>query len=148
MNIQEDSVYLKCSNIGNKLRVRIITPGFYSSANCQFPRDLRVDGRYFRVSPKHINLITTRGKYYYSIKNKSYIEIIDYSKVPEFIAPKIKIYEDTEQEECLLCYDAPKQSIFSPCGHFYTCTSCSIKCNKCPICRQPVEGYINKKDMD
>jgi hypothetical protein len=145
---ETNKVFLRCIDDHGKLRVRIMNPGFYTSANCQFPRDLRVDGRYFRVSPEHIKLITTRGKYYYSIKNKKDIEIVVQKDVPEYIAPSLKVYEDIEQEECLLCYDAPKETVFSPCGHFYTYSSCSVKCSKCPICRVVVSDYINKKDMD
>lgn len=34
-----------------------------------FPRDLRRDGLRYRVRPRDISLVTTRGKYYYSVKH-------------------------------------------------------------------------------
>jgi hypothetical protein len=146
----ENKVLLKCSydRTSRKLRVRIISPGYLNTANCQFPRDLREDGRHFIVDKSAISLITTRGKYYYSIKNRQLIKIIEETELPTIPAPKIKVYQDTEQEECLLCYDAPKESVFDPCGHFYTCKSCSSKCKLCPICRVPIISLIDKKDME
>lgn len=141
-------IYLKCIKIQGKLRVRIINTGFYTSANCQFPRDLREEGQYYSVDESYVSLISTRGKHYYSVKNKKAIAFIGASEVPEFKPVVLKVYQDIEQEECLICYDAPKESVFSPCGHFYTCTSCGIKCKTCPICRQRVEICINKADMD
>jgi hypothetical protein len=146
----DEQVYLTCfyDNISRKLRVRIITPGYLNSANCQFPRDLRVNGRYYIVNKSYIKLVTTYGKYFYSVKNKSAIQVIEPEQVPSMPTPKIKVYQDTEQEECLLCFDAPKESVFNPCGHFYTCKTCSSKCDKCPICRFPIVSLIDKKDME
>lgn len=35
---------LKCVKEGSKLRIKIISDGYLNSANCQFPRALRVMG--------------------------------------------------------------------------------------------------------
>lgn len=147
-------VYLKCIKSQGKLRVRIITPGFYTHANCQFPRELREEGKIFRVHHENINLIQTRGKYYYSVKNKKWIEEVN---VPPayLLTPlstnsfsNLKVYENEEQEECLICFDAPKEAVFNPCGHYYTCMKCSQQCKTCPICRQRVIAFISKGSMD
>lgn len=141
-------VYLTCLKVDSKLRVRITSPGYLQTANCQFPRDLRVLGRNFRVKPHVVKLMSARNKYYYCIKNVKDIEIIDASAIPKQPPPKIKVYQDTEQEECLICYDAAKETVFNPCGHFYTCHACSTRCKTCPICRHPVISVIDKADLD
>ena len=141
-------VYLTCVKADSKLRVRITSPGYLTTANCQFPRDLRVQGRHFRVKPHVVKLMTVRNKYYYCIKSVKDIEIIDASAIPKQPPPKIKIYQDTEQEECLICYDAVKEAVFNPCGHFYTCHACSTRCKTCPVCRHPVISVIDKADLD
>lgn len=145
---EEEFVYLTCVKADSKLRVRIISPGYLTTANCQFPRDLRVLGRHFRVKPHVVKLMSARNKYYYCIKNVKDIEIIDASAIPKQPPPKIKVYQDTEQEECLICYDAVKEAVFNPCGHFYTCHACSTRCKTCPVCRHPVISVIDKADLD
>ena len=141
-------IFLKCVNERNKLRIKILNPGYYNFANCQFPRDLREEGRFYAVSAEFVKLISTRNKYYYCVKNKANINTINENDIPIFETPKLKVYEDVEQEECLLCCSAPKQTVFAPCGHFYTCDDCAKQCARCPICRMPVVHYINKSNLD
>jgi hypothetical protein len=141
-------VYLKCVKTSLKLRVRIVTPGYLLSANCQFPRDLRVQGRYYRVTAESVKLQNMRGRYFYCIKNKKDITIVTEADIPKPPPPKIRVYEDTEQEECLICFDAVKEAVFNPCGHYYTCHACSKRCTRCPVCRHPVVSIIDKKDLD
>jgi hypothetical protein len=145
---QPQYVYLKCVKASSKLRVRIVTPGYLTTANCQFPRDMREEGRYYRVSPSAVKLQTLKNKYYYCIKNKKDITVVTELDIPKPPPPKIRVYEDTEQEECLICFDAVKEAVFNPCGHYYTCHACSKRCKTCPVCRCPVESVIDKKDLD
>ncbi|CAD7947074.1 unnamed protein product [Amoebophrya sp. A25] len=46
-------------------------------------------------------------------------------------------------KECILCYNAPKDTLLAPCGHVCACIDCAeellTKKHNCPICR----GYIN-----
>ena len=49
--MSDQQVYLECVREKSKLRVRIISPGYYSDANCQFPRAIRVEGRKYSVPP-------------------------------------------------------------------------------------------------
>jgi hypothetical protein len=144
----DQNVILKCIKEGSKLRIRIISPGYNQQANCRFPRDLRVEGQYYLVNPRSIKMITTRGKYYYAIKDNVFIQVQQEKDLPKLPPVKVKVYEDVEQEECCVCFDAPKQSVFVPCGHFYTCHACSSRCVSCPICRVKVELHIDKNDMD
>ena len=145
---EEPYVYLTCVKSQGKLRVRITSPGYLTTANCQFPRDLRVEGRTFRVKPSAVKLMTARNKYYYCIKNAKDIEIVQPADIPKLPPPKIKVYQDTEQEECLICYDAAKEAVFNPCGHFYTCHACSKRCKTCPVCRHPVVSVIDKNELE
>jgi hypothetical protein len=41
-------VFLKCVKEGSKLRIKIISSGFFNEANCQFPKNIRVEGRKFQ----------------------------------------------------------------------------------------------------
>lgn len=142
--MQDNKVELKCIKQGSKLRVRILTPGYYRDANCQFPKDLRVEGRHFKVTPESINLVTTRGKYFYSIKNRSAIEVFDPTVID---LNRLRIYEDTETTDCAICMCLPKDSVIYPCGHFYTCNECSKQLKTCPICRQNITQIIPKSNI-
>jgi hypothetical protein len=138
-----ERIELVCVKQGGKLRVRIVTPGYYTEANCQFPRELRVEHARYRVSPLAITLVTSRGKYYYSIRDRGSIEVV----APT--APgAIQVFEDAGTSDCAVCFDAPKQCVLYPCGHFYTCNACSRALRTCPICRADIVQRIDKTDMD
>jgi hypothetical protein len=145
-------VLLECVKEGSKLRVKMKSPGYLINSNCQFPRDLRVDGRKFKVPVAYVKLMTQQGKYFYSIKNKSVIEIItDEEKQQinlENIKQNTKIYEDASTMECAVCLCAEKDTVFIPCGHFYTCNGCSQQLKTCPICRTTITDRINKSMFD
>jgi hypothetical protein len=50
--------------------------------------------------------------------------------------------------KCVICGDdnATREVVYVPCGHFMTCSSCSVEWNKhskcCPYCNQKVTGCI------
>lgn len=134
-------VDLICVKKNGKLRVRILSEGYYGDANCQFPKDLRVENRRFRVPAENINLITLKGKYYYSVKKKNSIQIIE-SEESDFSG--LKIYEDNQNNECAICLCNAKDTVFFPCGHFYCCNECSDNLINCPICRSKITNKINK----
>ena len=137
-------VELVCLKQGSKLRVRIITSGYYNDANCQFPKDLRVDKRKFRVRPEAITLITSRGKYYYCVKNRADIVVVE----DNIDISKLKIFTDEAVEDCLICLSEPKSTVLYPCGHFYMCGTCSKSVKKCPICRADIKSVIEKTSME
>ena len=43
---------------------------------------------------------------------------------------------------CAICFERPVRTIFANCGHMLACVQCSLKMEKCPICRASVEGNV------
>jgi len=41
---------------------------------------------------------------------------------------------------CLVCHERPVKTIFAGCGHMCVCTTCSLRCEACPLCRVPING--------
>lgn len=156
-------VILECVAEGSKLRVKMKSPGYLINSNCQFPRDLRIAGRKFKVPVADVKLMTQRGKYFYSIKKKTNIEIIsdgngngdgddgDASDISEILRDNLKnmkIYEDIDTSDCAVCLSDMKNIVFIPCGHFYTCKSCSERLKTCPICRETISECVDKNLFD
>lgn len=150
--MESEFVLLECVKEGSKLRVKMKSPGYLINSNCQFPRDLRVAGRKFKVPVVYVKLMNQQGKYFYSIKNKNVIEIITDEVTQQInldnIKQNTKIYEDASTNECTVCLCAEKDTVFIPCGHFYTCNGCSQQLKKCPICRANITDRINKSMFD
>jgi len=144
----ESLVRLKCIKIGSKLRVRILTSGYFTNANCQFPKDLRIEGRLYDVAADAVVLIT-RNKNYYSVSKKAVIKIISEYCIDELTDcfKSIKVFEDNASDDCAICMTNEKCMIIVPCGHYYTCIECTKKINKCPICRINFTKSINKSQM-
>ncbi len=136
------TVQLVCVKQGSRLRVRITTPGYLTTANVQFPRDLRVEGRRYEMPANAVTLVYTRSKYYYSATSKSSIKIIE--EVPTIDTANITVYEDTESTDCAICFAVEKSVVFYPCGHFYTCGDCSNRITNCPICRVQIQARIDR----
>jgi|TARA_B110000037_G_C16928492_1_gene427555 hypothetical protein len=142
-------VELICVKERSKLRVKITTPGYLNTANCQFPKNLRVEGRKFQVKYTNIKLIQTRGKYFYSIAGKNILNINTTntkSNSEAEINTITQIFEDETTNECSVCLDNEKNIVFN-CGHLYTCHDCSYRLTKCPICRIPITLRIDKNIM-
>ena len=148
-------VILECVAEGSKLRVKMKSPGYLINSNCQFPRDLRLAGRKFKVPVEDVKLMTQRGKYFYSIKKKTNIEIIEDSDASNITAEilrdnlkHMKIYEDVDTSDCAVCLSDVKSIVFIPCGHFYTCKPCSQRLKTCPICRETISECVDKNLFD
>jgi hypothetical protein len=138
-----ETVYLQCVKARTKLRVRITSGGYFRDANCMFPRALREEGRRYSVPAYAITLISSRGKYYYSI-TPSAINVIK----EEVDLSNIHVYEDEGSVECAICLAEPKSMVINPCGHYYMCSGCATSVSRCPICRGSIASLINKGDMD
>ena len=148
--INENEVLLKCIKEGSRLRIRIVNQGYYNEANCQFPKNIRCEGKYYKVNANNIELITRTNKWFYKIKkdNITILDNIDENSVEslnKMFLENLNIYEDENSNECCICLDNEKNSIFIPCGHYYCCINCSKQIKKCPICRMHISNYVSKE---
>ncbi|KAH8360893.1 hypothetical protein KR084_010662 [Drosophila pseudotakahashii] len=55
------------------------------------------------------------------------------------------LHEDTPKptpslDECLVCSDAKRDTVFKPCGHVSCCETCAPRVKKCLICRETVSS--------
>uniref|UniRef100_A0A8C6FLP0 RING-type E3 ubiquitin transferase n=1 Tax=Moschus moschiferus TaxID=68415 RepID=A0A8C6FLP0_MOSMO len=51
------------------------------------------------------------------------------------------INNDSETlEECMVCSDMKRDTLFGPCGHIATCSLCSPRVKKCLICKEQVQS--------
>lgn len=145
-----DRVSLICIKVKGKLRVRITSPGYKPECNCQFPRNLRVDGRKFTVPINNIKLTKISNTYYYRVSAND-IKIEDGVANIEEYMKNIKIYGEGEDICCIICMDSNKDTVFGPCGHFNCCNECASNIlsstRKCPMCRTNIDCIINYKDL-
>ena len=154
-----DYVYLQCNQVGRKLRVNIISHGYNSSANCQFPRAIRAPGRKYKVPSKNVTISNTRGRFFYRV-SKNDIEIVN--NVPDdfrYIRPvseksqidykNVSVDKIYKSDECLICLEGESCMVFVPCGHMSMDKECSnrYKDKRCFMCRTPYTHIIHKDDM-
>ena len=43
---------------------------------------------------------------------------------------------------CIVCFTNPKTHLAAPCGHQCACAECSAKMHECPVCRTPVQMWM------
>ena len=149
-------IILKCILEKNKLRIKFhmfiddngkqFSNAYNNSFNCQFPKDIRVEGRYFEIGGDDLTTVINRGKPFYRVKRKN-IKILENYLEPKFDIQNIKIYS---VDECVVCYCEIPSIINIPCGHQCTCSECFelIKKdkNKCPLCRKDIINYFKNSD--
>jgi hypothetical protein len=53
--------------------------------------------------------------------------------------------DQIEATQCVVCLDAPRTTVLTPCGHVAACKKCSVllKARGCPICRRPIEAVVD-----
>ena len=140
--MNENQILLKCIKENNKLRIRIISNGYFNNANCQFPRALREEGKLYSVPTTSIHLAQSCSvKYFYRISMpiSSYV-----NELP------IIIYNSKDEPNCIICLDKEKEKICVPCGHYNMCSNCINKLpvpKKCPLCRMPIRTMISSLDL-
>lgn len=47
---------------------------------------------------------------------------------------------DISADECLLCSEQKRDTVFKPCGHIVSCEACGSRIKKCLICRETVSS--------
>lgn len=148
-------VLLQCVKRGGRLRVQMISSHpFIKGINCQFPRNIRQEGMYYVVKEEGINL---RGNFYSAMQkdiivcqtldlDEAKLYVNGLKKTNKKLMPKAIFGEDGD-EECVICMYDKKEKIFSPCGHFITCESCSETCKKCPICQANILCVLDRGEI-
>ncbi|HSA76168.1 MAG TPA: RING finger protein [Nitrosarchaeum sp.] len=129
-------VQLKCVKEGSKLRIKIVSQGYFNDANCQFHRNIRKEGCFYTVPSSDITLVSA-SKNFYRIK-KNNIKIVE--EHTEVVLEKV--YGDDE-EKCVICLVGDKEWVIVPCGHYILCGECdgAVKHSHitlCPICRETI----------
>jgi hypothetical protein len=155
-----DTVTLRCVKEANRLRVKIVSPGYAQAANCQFPKDIRVEGREYVVPRRDVAMANTQGKFFYRIK-KTNIKILESraqaSQTNSASLQSLKVYGDENLSECAICLQGPAENpgiifvILVPCGHYALCDACAYNCKEragtCPLCRARIEQVITKAQL-
>lgn len=163
--MSSDQVFLRCTKEGGKLRVRIISPGYFREANCQFPRSIRNEGQLYSVEPRSIRLVQSRGgRNFYRVAQP--ITICGDDDEADREAGKEKhiggkrrqrpvekpknVFDHKDEPDCVVCLDTQKEQIFVPCGHFCMCKGCIkqlVQPKKCPICRESIKATILPSEL-
>ena len=94
-------IIIKCIKEKNKLRIKFHSyfdsegteyrGAYNNSYNCQFPKNIRIEGRFFEIGEDDLNTVITRGKPFYRVSKKN-IKILDNYLDPEFDINKVKIF--------------------------------------------------------
>lgn len=157
---QPEFVRLKCVAEGRRLRVKIISPGYSPHANCQFPKDIRVDGREYTVPKADVKLADMRGKFFYRVGKKN-ITIHDDATATNAASTadlsNLKVYGEENLAECVVCMTDTTEKpelvflIFAPCGHYCCCSVCAKKLqrdrSRCPMCRSQISQLVSKDQL-
>ncbi|CAG2166640.1 unnamed protein product [Oppiella nova] len=48
----------------------------------------------------------------------------------------------TSRLQCKICLGSEIEVVFLPCGHQLACTECAQRLTDCPVCRQPIRGFV------
>ncbi|XP_013168101.1 PREDICTED: E3 ubiquitin-protein ligase mib1 [Papilio xuthus] len=60
--------------------------------------------------------------------------------VPDPASGEPSLAADPTADECLVCSDAKRDTMFRPCGHICCCNVCAARVKKCLTCRAAVSG--------
>ena len=166
------TITLECIKIGSRLRVRVVTPGYFRDANCQFPRALRREGARYHVPAAQLRFIQGGNrKYYYSVAAK-HVTVVDPSALgvaaavpfaaaaplaaaaPGAAAAPLTLHvygDDDADDECAVCFDSAKEAVLVPCGHYCMCSPCAARCAQsgtCPMCRAAIAQVITRDQIN
>jgi hypothetical protein len=161
-------IILECILDKNKLRIRfnsyiddegkIFYNVYNNEYNCQFPKDIRKNGTFYKIDDNDLIIIESENKMpFYKIKNKKNILILndeessiyksnytsDFIKKDILDISTLKIFDISE---CVVCLSTSSSIIFIPCAHMCVCNDCynGIKKTKncCPLCRKDIKKII------
>lgn len=61
---------------------------------------------------------------------------------PPIAVATLHTSEPDTLEECMVCSDMKRDTLFGPCGHVATCSLCSPRVKKCLMCKEHVQSRI------
>lgn len=147
-------IRLVCVVEQRKLRIRfhsyidsngkVFTNVYNNEYNCQFPRDLRKEGRIFELDDDALHLCANQKPFYRV--STSNIRIIEES-CPDGVAEPAQLFD---VQECVICLENTPSVICLPCAHFCMCSSCFTQLPSkgdkppCPLCRRTILQTIVK----
>jgi hypothetical protein len=119
--VGEDEVLFQCIKRAGKLRVRIISDGFFHEANCQFPRAIRREGAFYSAPRAQVRFRQGPNRRHYYSVHKKYVtcwktvedgaeDAGEDAQVSAITAAmeRMKVFEDEGESECVVCMDADK----------------------------------------
>ena len=43
-------------------------------------------------------------------------------------------------ENCIICFDQPRERVLKPCNHMIACDTCAYELTQCPLCEEYING--------
>ena len=157
-------IILECIKEKNKLRIRfnsfidsegkVFTNVYNNMYNCQFPKDIRENGRFYEINDNDMIIVDSKTPFYKIKKNNIRILTDEEAKVYQCNSTN-KIPQNTvdisqlkifDVAECVVCLSVSSSVIFIPCAHMCVCNDCYIGIKKtkncCPLCRRNITKII------
>jgi uncharacterized protein YjbI with pentapeptide repeats len=142
-----DLVTLKCVKENNRLRIKIVSPGYIQSANCMFPKNIRVENQHYTVPKSDVIMTDTKGKFFYRIKKNNIVIVNDSTNnLNNSNFDNLFVYGD-DDTECAICLERKTNIIFVSCGHYCCCDFCGAQLKNCCMCRAPIKQLITKDQL-
>ena len=141
----DDRVYFTCVRERGKLRIKVINNPYYNSnANCQFPRDIRAEGRVYSAPARAVSFAqSSAGTVFYRVARAA----IRIEAAAAVVPAAVRVF-DVGDETCCVCMESAKDVVYIPCGHFCCCAACAGRTRACPYCRAGVAGVVNAAEID
>jgi hypothetical protein len=78
-----------------------------------------------------------------------HINIVDYTYFSPGGASNVAIIRNDQEalEECMVCSDLKRDTLFGPCGHIATCSLCSPRVKKCLLCKEHVQSRTKVRNQ-
>ena len=163
-------IILECITEKNKLRIRfnsfidnegkIFTNVYNNQYNCQFPKNIREDGRFYEVNDNDMIIVESNTPFYKIKKNNIRIlteeeekiyKVNSQNKNQQSVKDDISNLKIYDIAECVVCLSIPSSIIFIPCAHMCVCNDCyqGIKKTKncCPLCRRNITKIISNPNV-
>lgn len=92
--------------------------------------------------------INSQGDYFTSEPNEEKDNAKEDTDEPSSLSDMIDLTSgsDVPKNECIICYDGPKNMLMLPCAHIATCADCTAHImgsnKKCPVCRCTIRQVL------